>query len=169
MAWSDFIKNFRDALSQAKEKAREEASGDRIDKPELNENDFWAKHRAAFNGQRYVNEGDGPEPSARIAEETPLSYDDVQRIMPYKQFFDMNMDLYSKEADPDKRIQLLDFMGTKTPLGRLPGMARYLQIMRNTEDAVKREGTSNYQYGATAKHFQDVLNGEINKFGPHRA
>lgn len=160
--FKDFIDKFREVVKQQK--------AEKGDIPQPIESDIEEKGQAAFNSQRYAQIPEGtPEPTAVYNTEVPLSYDDIQSILPYKQFFDMNMDLYSREPDQEKRIKLLDFMGTKTPLGRLPGTARYLQIMRNTEDAVKREGTTNYQYGETAKHFQDILNGEISKFGPHRA
>ena len=165
--FSEFLKNFHSAIDSAKEKVNNELFDGRTDHPQFDENDWANRHRAAINGQRYTDVPEGtPEASARIAEEEPLTYNDIQRIMPYKEFFDMNMDIYAKEADPEKRIQLLDFMGTKTPLGTLPGTARYLQIMRNTEEAVKRHGTTNYQYGETAKHFRDLLNSEVNKFNP---
>lgn len=153
--FKEFIDNLHAALNNAKR------------------DDDASKFYGAVNGQRFV---DLPNPDVDplirqfdAENQPPLSYNDIQRIMPYKEFFDMNMDVYAKEADPEKRIQLLDFMGTKTALGTLPGTARYLQIMRNTEEAVKRHGTTNYQYGETAKYFKDVLNGEIDKFGPHRA
>lgn len=168
-----FWENLRNAISQASEglkagRGEDELFDGTTDHPYLNERDWIQRHRAAYNSERSVQQPEGsPTPSGRIVNEYdyPLTWREAQQIRPYKQFFDMNMDLYSKEPDQDKRIKILDTAGNSF-LGRLPGMGNYLRILRNTEDAVKRRGDSNYDYSGTAKQIQELLNGEINKFNP---
>ena len=169
-----FWENLRNAISQASEgfkagKGENELFDGTTDHPYLDYHDWTQRHRAAYNSEMSVQQPEGsPTPSERNAYgyyDYPLTWREVQQIRPYKQFFDMNMDLYSKEPDQDKRIKLLDTAGNSF-LGRLPGMGNYLRILRNTEDAVKREGNSNYDYSGTAKRIQESLNGEIDKFNP---
>lgn len=168
-----FWENLRNAISQASEGLKSGRGEDELfdgttDHPYLNERDWIQRHRAAYNSEMSVRQPEGsPTPSGRIVNEYdyPLTWREAQQIRPYKQFFDMNMDLYSKEPDQDKRIKILDTAGNSF-LGRLPGMGNYLRILRNTEDAVKRTGDSNYDYSGTAKQIQELLNGEIDKFNP---
>lgn len=168
-----FWENLRNAISQASEgfkagKGEDELFDGITDHPYFDHQDWPQRHRAAYNSEMSVQQPEGsPTPSGRIVNEYdyPLTWREVQQIRPYKQFFDMNMDLYSKEPDQDKRIKLLDLAGNSF-LGRLPGMGNYLRILRNTEDAVRREGNSNYDYSGTAKRIQESLNGEIDKFNP---
>ena len=130
----------------------------------------WDKKRSreldTWQNGRYEMAVGEPEPTGRYVFAEPLKWNDIQRILPYKNMFDNAMAEYSKEPDSQKRLKIVDNLGNNTPLGTLPGIASYLRILRNTEEAVQREGISNYQYADTAEQFRKELEAEINKFYP---
>ena len=136
------------------------------DQPQVN----WDKKRDqelnTWQNSRYETTASEPEPTGRYVFAEPLKWNDIQRILPYKNMFDNAMAEYSKEPDSQKRLKIVDNFGNNTPLGTLPGIASYLRILRNTEEAVQREGISNYQYADTAEQFRKELEAEINKFYP---
>lgn len=140
-----------------------------IDQPTVDWGKWRDSHDTAVNGTLWESTAwNNPEenitPGAGAIR--PLTFNDVQTVMPYKPLFEQAITEYINEPDSDKRIEILDNYGTKTELGTLPGMASYLQILRNTEDAAKRAGDVKYKYAETAENVRKQLEAEINKFYP---
>lgn len=129
---------------------------------------FHENFTAANNGARFDTAWNNPvenvAPGGGVIK--PLSYMDVQRIRPYVDLFNQAINEYSMEPDSSKRIEILDNYGLRTNLGSLPGMASYLQVLRNTEEAANRAGIGNYKYTDAADSMRKRLDAEIRKFYP---
>lgn len=126
--------------------------------------DNISAHRGTLFDTAWKNPAENISPGAGII--SPLTFNDVQTILPYKTLFDQAISEYANEPDQKKRITILDKYGWDTILGSLPGTASYLQVLRNTEDAVERAGDNSYQYAKTAEDLRKQLEAEINKFFP---
>lgn len=139
-----------------------------IDQPTVDWEKWRDSHDAASRGSLFGATRNNPEenitPGAGAIR--PLTFNDVQAVMPYKPLFEQAITEYMNEPDSNKRIEILDNYGTKTELGTLPGTASYLQILRNTEDAARRAGDVKYKYAETADNMRRQLEAEINKFYP---
>lgn len=141
-----------------------------VDQPVVDWGKWRDNHSAAVNGSVYEStEWKSPEENITPGGKSPiqpLSYGDIQRILPYRNLFTQAMNEYINEPDRQKRYQILDNYGLKTQLGTLPGVASYLQILRNTEEAAERDDINNYKYADTAEKFMRILDAEIMKFNP---
>ena len=137
-----------------------------IDQPTTDRMKWRDSHGIAANGALWDTAWNNPEenytPGAGLLR--PLTFNDVQAVMPYKPLFEQAITEYVNEPDSNRRIEILDKYGTETELGILPGMASYLQILRNTEDAARRAGDVKYKYAETADNMRRQLEAEINKF-----
>lgn len=141
-----------------------------VDQPVVDWGKWRDNHSAAVNGSVYEStEWKSPEENIVPGGKSPiqpLSYGDVQRILPYRDLFTQAMNEYINEPDRQKRYQILDNYGMRTQLGRLPGVASYLQILRDTEEAAERGDINSYKYADTAENFMRTLDAEIMKFNP---
>mgnify|MGYP006908846643 CR=1 FL=1 len=164
---SGFIQNFRNAVHEAEAKNAQDKK-QFLDQPQSTNNGIAPD--AAFNGARFDNAWNNPAenftPDSSQFGTRSLSFQDVKRVKPYVELFNKAMNEYANEPDGVKRRIILDSYGNYSPLGSLPGMANYLTILRNTEDAVERDGIKNYKYADTANVFIKMLNSEIDKFNP---
>lgn len=137
-----------------------------IDQPTTDLGKWRDNHAAANRGSLFEKAWNNPEeniaPGAGAIR--PLTFNDVQAVMPYKPLFEQAISEYTSEPNGDERIKILDKYGTDTVLGTLPGVASYLRILRDTEDAVRRSNTTNYNYAETADSMRKRLDAEINKF-----
>lgn len=137
-----------------------------IDQP-ITDRGKWRDDRAAANrGSLFEKAWNNPEENITPGTGAfrPLTFDDVQAVMPYRPLFEQAISEYANEPNGDERIKILDKYGTNTVLGSLPGVASYLSILRDTEDAVRRSNTTNYNYAETADSMRKRLDAEINKF-----
>lgn len=126
----------------------------------------WGKWRDAHAGASIVEDTTWNNPVENDAPKYPLDFEAVQAIKPYKSLFDQAITEYQNESNADRRIKILDNYGSNTALGALPGISWYLQVLRNTDDAVKRAGNVKYDYAGTADGFRRAIEAEINKFNP---
>lgn len=176
-----FIGNLRAARDIARGTQKLTKNNGSVDKsdPNYNKNvvdrgsspsgkDFYENFAAASNGARFDTAWNNPAeniaPGGGLIK--PLSYMDVQRIKPYVDLFNQAINEYSMEPDSSRRIEILDNYGRRTNLGSLPGMASYLQVLRNTEEAANRENIGNYRYTDVADSMRKRLEAEIKKFYP---
>lgn len=133
-----------------------------IDQPTVD----WGKWRDAQAGASIIEDTTWNNPVENDTPKYPLNFNEVRTISPYKSLFDQAITEYQNEPDIDRRIKILDDYGRNTALGALPGISWYLQVLRNTDDAVKRAGDVKYDYAGTADGFRRAIEAEINKFNP---
>ena len=133
-----------------------------VDQPTVD----WGKWRDAQAGASISEDVTWNNPVENDTSKYPLNFDEVRAISPYKPLFDQAITEYQNEPDVDRRMKILDDYGRNTALGALPGISWYLQVLRNTDDAVKRAGNVKYDYAGTADGFRRAIEAEMNKFNP---
>lgn len=177
---NDFVKNFRETVRDLNDKAtvKEKELRRSVDEQAKNVTPESVMYEAelspflknvnnAFNGTLFDDTSD--ENAAMMYNNPyPITADDAARLEPYRQQFYDFFDEYSSEADPIKRMIIIDKYGYG-PLGKSPLTGEILQDMSLTERYYAQEKKQNPYYKDNARVYRNMFDGQLNLYKPRRS